>query len=190
MNMITSRKTQNGFTIIETLVAITILMIAIAGPLTIASQALHAAQDAKNQMIATNLAQETVEEIRNLKDNNVANSSLFDLFYGYTTNTANANVGPWEVETDSDGSYAFASCAQIDNPNCNLYLDPSQGYIYEQTFASSPTPFKRSFSMMSIGDHNNEQGINEYVLTVTVSWTTGTVPNQIQIVELLTSSSR
>ena len=182
-----SRTAQKGFTIVETLVAITILMIAIAGPLTIASQALHAAQDAKNQMIASNLAQESVEEIRNYKDNNIATQTLVQLFNHYTT--ANGG-GLWYVETDvsnsgnsNGGYYSFGACSSTQGALCRLYLNPDQGYIYENTSGSVATPFYRSFSFLPVND-------NEYLLTVTVSWTTGTVPNQVQIVDLLSAVSR
>jgi len=59
---------QKGFTIIETLVAVTVLMIAIAGPLTTAMKAYTAALEARNQTIAMYLAQEKLEEISYNKD--------------------------------------------------------------------------------------------------------------------------
>lgn len=56
-----------GFTIIETLVAITILMIAVAGPLTIAQKSLMASIYARDQIVASYLAQEVMEEYKNSK---------------------------------------------------------------------------------------------------------------------------
>ena len=53
-----------GFTIIETLVAITILMISIVGPMTIAQKSLNAALYAKDQVIATYLAQDKIEYLK------------------------------------------------------------------------------------------------------------------------------
>jgi prepilin-type N-terminal cleavage/methylation domain-containing protein len=60
----------NGFTLIETLVAILILTIAIAGPLTIASRSLNSALIAKDQMTAQYLAQDAIEYIRYARDTN------------------------------------------------------------------------------------------------------------------------
>ena len=68
--MINTHSKQKAFTLIETLVAISILMIAIAGPLTVAAKGYAAAIDAKNQSIAANLAQEGLEYINYMKDNN------------------------------------------------------------------------------------------------------------------------
>ncbi|HVZ75811.1 MAG TPA: prepilin-type N-terminal cleavage/methylation domain-containing protein [Candidatus Paceibacterota bacterium] len=57
-----------GFTLIETLVAVLLLSIAIAGPLTIAARGANAAQIAKDQIIAYYLAQDAVEFVRFERD--------------------------------------------------------------------------------------------------------------------------
>lgn len=72
-------KNQKGFTIIETLVAITILMISIAGPLTIAQKSLMAAIYAKDQVIASYLAQDLMEDIKNNRDNYILSNGLGSL---------------------------------------------------------------------------------------------------------------
>lgn len=54
-----------GFTLIETLVAVSILMISVAGPLTIAQRSLHAAITARDQVTASFLAQDMMEQIKN-----------------------------------------------------------------------------------------------------------------------------
>ncbi|MBL7045237.1 MAG: prepilin-type N-terminal cleavage/methylation domain-containing protein, partial [Parcubacteria group bacterium] len=61
---------QNGFTLIEALVAIAILTVSIAGPITIASKGLASAVFARDQITAFYLAQEAVEFIRNQRDEN------------------------------------------------------------------------------------------------------------------------
>lgn len=64
-------KPSSGFTLIETLVAISILMIAVTSPLTIAQKGLSSAFYAKDQIIASYLAQDAIEYLRNLSDQNV-----------------------------------------------------------------------------------------------------------------------
>ncbi len=58
-----------GFTLVETLVAIAIMMIAIAGPLYTADRAILAAEISRDQLIASYLAQEGIEYVRMMRDN-------------------------------------------------------------------------------------------------------------------------
>jgi prepilin-type N-terminal cleavage/methylation domain-containing protein len=61
-------KNFRGFTLIETMIAITILTLAVAGPLVTASRAIVAAQTARDQLIASYLAQEGIEYVRAMRD--------------------------------------------------------------------------------------------------------------------------
>ncbi len=56
-----NKKSERGFTLIETLVAVLILSIAITGMMTVLSRGLINIKYAKNKMIATYLAQEGLE---------------------------------------------------------------------------------------------------------------------------------
>jgi len=62
---------KRGFTLLETLIAISILVTAIVGPLTLAAQTIRAQQVAKDNLIAANLAQEGIELVRNYRSNNI-----------------------------------------------------------------------------------------------------------------------
>jgi len=53
-----------GFTLLETMVAIAILLIAVVGPISLIGDSLHKLYFAKDEIIALNLAQEGVELIR------------------------------------------------------------------------------------------------------------------------------
>ncbi len=61
-------KAASGFTIIETLVAIAILLLSITAPLTIAEKGLAAADAARREITAFYLAQEAIEYVRNVRD--------------------------------------------------------------------------------------------------------------------------
>ena len=177
-------KESRGFTIVETLVAITILMIAIAGPLTVANQALHAAFDSRNQMIASNLAQETIEEVRNYKDNNITNNDLGSVFSGYyDPNNPNTK---YIAYANPASSYTLDSCSNIGNPNCALYLSAQNGYSYSQS-GNTSTSFYRWFTLSPVGSQTPP---SEYLLTVTVQWVSNNVLNQIQIQDILSNTVR
>lgn len=59
-----------GFTLLEVLVAITVLAFAITATFTAAQSGLSAAENSKDQVVGFYLAQEAVEYIRNLRDDN------------------------------------------------------------------------------------------------------------------------
>ena len=59
-----------GFTIIEALVAIAILLLSITTPLTIAEKGLAAAEASRHEITAFYLAQEAIEYVRNARDAN------------------------------------------------------------------------------------------------------------------------
>lgn len=61
-------KARRAFTLIETMIAITILTLSVAGPLYTANRAIVAAQIARDQLIASSLAQEGIECVRTVRD--------------------------------------------------------------------------------------------------------------------------
>lgn len=92
-----------GFTLIETLVAISILLIAVAGPMVVVSQALTTSYYARDQITAFYLAQDAIEYIRNTKDTNLSASSPTIAMFGLencmnpsscTIDTINEHVDP------------------------------------------------------------------------------------------------
>jgi len=60
-----------AFTLVETLVAISLLTIAIVAPMALTTQSLSSAHYAKDQMTASHLAQEAIETIRHVRDGNI-----------------------------------------------------------------------------------------------------------------------
>ena len=61
-------KLQNGFSLLETLVAVAILMGAVLGPLTLASQSIRSSGLSAERITAFFLAQEAMEFVRNQHD--------------------------------------------------------------------------------------------------------------------------
>ena len=62
---------QRGFTLLETLVAISILLIAVVGPMSIIGRSLPQSAYARDHAIAVNLAQEGIEAVRQKRDSNM-----------------------------------------------------------------------------------------------------------------------
>ena len=65
------RSENGGFTLIETLVAVTILSAAIAGPMALSIKNIGTASVSKDQLVAFYLGQEAIEYVRNVRDTNI-----------------------------------------------------------------------------------------------------------------------
>lgn len=70
-----SLKFKIGFTLIETLVAITILSAAVAGPMVLSIKNIGTASVSQDQLVAFYLGQEVFEYARNVRDTNLINES-------------------------------------------------------------------------------------------------------------------
>jgi len=64
-----------GFTLIETLVAVTILSAAVAGPMVLSIKNIGIAAVSKDQLVAFYLGQEVIEYVRNVRDTNILSES-------------------------------------------------------------------------------------------------------------------
>ncbi|MES2314761.1 MAG: prepilin-type N-terminal cleavage/methylation domain-containing protein [Patescibacteria group bacterium] len=178
-----TQHTKNGFTLVETLVAVAILMIAIAGPLTVANKALTAALGSRNGMIATFLAQEGMESVKNVKDNNVVLSgpSGFLNHLGDGSSFCSLSAPCQTPVAWTNNGFVTASASSC-SANCSLYVDDSADYNYQS--AGRLTPFKRYYYI------SNGSNTDERIVTVVVSWSDGTLPNSISLQELMTNTPR
>lgn len=77
---ISKRPTQakGGYSLVEVLVAITVLLVALVAPLTIAYSGLKRANVSKEQTQAIFLAQEGIEAVMRLRENSALSASGFD----------------------------------------------------------------------------------------------------------------
>lgn len=69
--MHTFSKDKIGFTLVETLVAIALLLAVLVGPITLIARSLFSTSFSRNSLIANHLAQEGIELIRAVRDNNI-----------------------------------------------------------------------------------------------------------------------
>ena len=173
---------KGGFTIIETLVAITVLMIAIAGPLVVASQGLFGADVARDQMIASYLAQESLEGVKNIRDNNIYNGSAWLTGISSCTKT-----NPCDVSS-LDGTSNNPSVTSCVGNLCTIYRE-TNGYGHVSTGASQ-TIYTRQFYLHDPTGTASCSSGDECGATVEVYWNEGTVPYSVILTSELTNFLR
>ena len=66
---------ERGFTLVETLVAISFLSVAIVAPMTLVSLSLAGAVQARDTITAYNLAQEGIEAVRAIRDGSIIHNA-------------------------------------------------------------------------------------------------------------------
>lgn len=170
------RIVRSGFTLVETLVAIAILLVAIVGPMSIAQKGAQSAYYANEQMTAVFLAQEALEAVRKVRDDN----GLLTLKYKTTGGAdGTSNSEKWYADlvalstcTTASGcdynvnSETFSRDCSTSN-ECTLH--ESQGasdivYGYDSSW-----PLSKYERKIVVGPLLPEGG---HLLTVTVSWRT------------------
>lgn len=163
------KQKNKGFTIIESLVAITILVVAVIGATSAVQTGISSYIFSKDQITAFYLAQEGLEQLRNIRDENHLNDN--DWLAGIAQNSDDpcyfgeaCTVSP--VETS-----ATIHCSSIGS--CPfLREDESTGFFgYD---ASWPlTKFKREIVLTSVN-------ADEISAQVTVSWSKGLITRHFE----------
>jgi Tfp pilus assembly protein PilV len=145
-----------GFTLVETLVAITVLIIAIVGPLYAVHKSVVASYTARDSLIASALAQEGIEYIRQIRDYNYLSSQASWLNGLSNCMTANGcTVEP--TTTNAPQTCSASGCSR-------LYLHTDS--LYRQSIAEGPpSRFARKITITQVN-------ANEIIVTAEVTWTT------------------
>jgi prepilin-type N-terminal cleavage/methylation domain-containing protein len=156
---------EQGFSLVETLVAITILLLVIVGPLTISSQSARSTSFASEQVIAFFLAQEGLEIIQKGRDDLVINgfdNASFDAWAAFT-NTSGFYRHCYDVNSGCGVELLANASGALDAPidcgsdaRCPLYFDDSIGstlrsrYTPDQPGTYLSTPYSRTVTMQSV----------------------------------------
>lgn len=166
-----TRRRARGFTLVETLVAITVLLVAIVGPLYAVHRSLTASYTARDQLVATAIAQEGVEFVRGIRDTNyLANRSWLIGLTPACTNTNGCVVDPHTL--------AVTTCGPGPNGCPVLRLATNSLYRQEATPGDSATRFRRQVKITAVSS-------TEVLVTVTVSWSTLRIPYSVTVNERL-----
>lgn len=160
-----------GFTLIETMVAISLIAIALTGPFTAVQIALRDSYIARDRLVASELAQEAMEYIRSIRDNNhLSNRSFVDGLsdaprdgcYG-VSQTGYCIVDP----TQGDFHTIAAAMQEVSGTSTAGVLYISNNGMYNQQVLGTPSRFKRLVRVYTIS-------ATEVMVVVHMVWTSGT----------------
>ncbi|MCF7815739.1 MAG: prepilin-type N-terminal cleavage/methylation domain-containing protein [Candidatus Pacebacteria bacterium] len=123
------QKKEEGFTLIETLVAISILLIVIIGPITVAQKGVQNAYYANEQVTAVFLAQEAIEGVRILRDS--AALDVLDIPTNKTWTWYTDGSFSNECKTVSGCAYMSGLLTDCSSANsCQLKIDGNGKYSH------------------------------------------------------------
>jgi hypothetical protein len=142
MNNIVKTKSKKslGFTLVEAMVAISILMVAVVSPLTIAQKGLSSAIYSKDQMVASYLAQDAIEYIKYLRDVNV--QKILD---GDTTITWLEGLGSCSNSCKVDSAKGNVSAIGSGSDKADLYIQKDENGVFVYYTHVSGTNEKSKF---------------------------------------------
>lgn len=182
-----SERLNGGFTLVETLVALAVILAATVGPVSLITRGLSDFSSSKNKLIATNLAQEGIELVRAVRETNIVcdilngpvvwpwneNPELPNPPSGNTFSTATAGVAVDLVTTTNCNAGGGVSIVvPILSASCleKLRFDPTTG-IYGNS-GPQQTIFTRCVSIQ-VPSSSPDSGIpaaDQMDIISTVTW--------------------
>jgi len=158
------RNGKNGFSLVETLVAIFILAMAITSAMAVAQSSLLASFFARDRVTAYFLAQEAVEVVKNIRDENRLENrdnpnNLISWSSRITDLSCKENDLPCGVDIINN---SVIKCADFDD-GCRLKREANG--IFNHSSSGDDTRFTRTVEIESVGGTDDEIKV-----TVTVSW--------------------
>jgi prepilin-type N-terminal cleavage/methylation domain-containing protein len=204
-----------GFTLVETIVAIYVLLIGIVGAMSLAQQNISAIGISRDRLIATNLAQEGIELIRNKRDTNYI-MCLENDFYGdpdecdaaptdpaFNPNEhnmfdiADMPTSPCDtplgtpfgcyVEDPSAADLSFLQCPPLGCPN--LLID-SNG-LYSHRLGGTATKYVRTIVLTKKTSRPTRAGgrdLNDWEIKSRVTWSKGEEDFEVEVKDYITPS--
>lgn len=170
---------KQGFSLVETVVAVVILVIVVIGPMTAAQRALISASYSRDQMKAYFLAEEAIEYVRYVRDKN-------SIVYGDANNDPEKDKWLKDLDNcvgliktcgiDPTGQPDVVVNCNNSNDQCLLYIENG---IYNHKKSGVETSFRRKVNIIRLSSTEIDNDSNEIKVTVTVSWKTGNLPTKI-----------
>ncbi|MBY0309953.1 prepilin-type N-terminal cleavage/methylation domain-containing protein [Patescibacteria group bacterium] len=171
---------KNGFSLVETLVAVSILLLVVVGPLTITSRTAKSSTFSSEQLTAQLLAQEGLELVEKARNDYILENFTNAANGGWDAFTSGSGVFSQCFDTDGCGidiedsgdiNFPLKACDIAGSPDpCALYQGAAgERARYSHTTGGTLTPFTRTVRFYST---TNPDQIR---VESTVTWRTGSL---------------
>jgi prepilin-type N-terminal cleavage/methylation domain-containing protein len=180
-----------GFTLVESLVAISILSLSIAGTFTAVQSGIRSSTLAKDQMAAYYLAQEAMEYIKNARDENALHS-IYEVtqgrperswLYGIASVAGDPCYFGKVCAVDSPAktvTYCGSASITSNPPNlCSVLKQDPTTKLFGYSLGWTDTVFKREIQFEEISSNL------EVRVVITMSWTGNYGNKTFQVAETL-----
>ena len=157
---------KKAFTLVETLVAVTILSIAVVGPMFSSAQNIKLASFSQNQLVAFYLGQEAIEYVRNVRDTNLISPSG-DWLNGVTV--CKEATGCYIDVKNNTVTVCGTSCPKLDFNGVN--------YTYKSGGADGNSIFTRTVKI----DNAVRVDGDEAKISVFVNWKDKDIPKTMNL---------
>jgi len=152
----------NGFTIIETIIVIFVISMGLVGVLSLVVQNVQVEFINKNMLIASQLAQEGLELTRNVRDNNWLLEDNWKLGIDQDTNIVGDNDYSIYIDTSSN-EIKILDADGITDSEAKLFLDSNNFYVHSALGSGTSTMFSRLITV----DENTDDYIT---ISCIVEW--------------------
>lgn len=169
-----------AFTLIETLIAITLMTVVITAVTGLILSTLLANSRNLHSLQATYLAQEGIEALRYMRDSNWLQNYDWD---------GGSTLWGDDFEAGGSGKTVYVSstaCASTlsSHPCFELSSDPDVGTV---TLEENGTVYTRSLELTAVDDADGDPSTEQSQLTATVSWDEKGIERSVQISTYLTN---
>ncbi len=160
------KKNNKGFSLMELIVVIFVLATGLLGVLSLATNNLNTQKNNQDRLIASQLAQEGLELVRNIRDSNWANAGTTgDDWDEYLTDGS-----PGEDHYYIDYSGINDCSGSCDSDDIKLYIKNNGSYESFYSHDSSDASFSGFTREIIIDDSSSD----DLLISCVVTWQTGT----------------